>query len=410
MMVRRGVSLLEVMFAIGVIAVGLLGVIAVLPLALSQVGRGNVADLSKRVGENAVAEFDMRGMRDPNNWRYAAGGTVGHPSGKNFSFCIDPRFVAANGSLRATPYDARFFPYFRRPPTTATPPPPALPRMVRVSLARIPGALGMMTAMQADQIFVTDDELSFELPDDKTLPPVQVFGGKRKSAGTLSWMATVTPKFDPNEGFKDAYTLSIVIFNRRDVSGVGRNQTMFVDVNADGVVDSGDVPTYNERLAWIVAPSSRVGNPDAANQFHGDGYGGGDITLEAATPEELDLRSGDWIMLMQNLHVHSTREGTPYTPLFRWYRVAETDKPYWDGTQYLEGRPIDRTIAGNSSRPGNYERDVTLIGSDWPVEFSNGNPVSADRIGAIPVTYATLVTGVVAVYEKTIRLETSSLW
>ena len=69
---RRGVSLLEVMFAIGVIAVGLLGVIAVLPLALSQVGRGDIADRSTRVGINAVAAFALLWMRNPDTWRHRA--------------------------------------------------------------------------------------------------------------------------------------------------------------------------------------------------------------------------------------------------------------------------------------------------------------------------------------------------
>jgi len=400
MKVRRGVTLLEVMFAVGVIAVGLLGVVAVLPLALSQVGRGNVADRSSRIGMNAVAEFHMRGMRNPYIWRNAAGGFVGHPSGANASYCIDPRFVATNTTFTNTTYDATFFPYFKRNAAII----PPQPRMARISLDPNPNdnvVVGIMSALQADQIFVTDDELSFELPDDETLPPVQQFGGKRQSEGTLSWMATVSPKVDTDGVFKDTYTLSIVVFNRRDVSALGRSQTMFEDENGNGTIDAGEAPTYNERLAWIVGPST---NANAAPQFHGDGYGGGDVTLEAATSEDLELNSGDWVMLMQNL-----KTTAPYTPMFRWYRVAETEVPYWDGTQYLEGRPIDRTLPGNSARPGAFERDTTLIGSDWPWTST------ADRIpdasgSPLPVTFATLVTGVVAVYEKTIRLETSSLW
>ena len=39
-MQRRGVSLLEVVFAIGAVSIGLLGVLALFPLALNQVGQG----------------------------------------------------------------------------------------------------------------------------------------------------------------------------------------------------------------------------------------------------------------------------------------------------------------------------------------------------------------------------------
>mgnify|MGYP002527717002 CR=1 FL=1 len=336
---RRGVSLLEVMFAIGVIAVGLLGVIAVLPLALSQVGRGDIADRSTRVGINAVAAFDMLWMRNPDTWRYAGGGRVGHPSvvddpsgsiTSNRAFCIDPRFVATNGSGSNTTYDATLFPYLTRSSSIF----PDQPRMTRVSLARNPSNLNSLRMLteQADLIFVAEDELSFELPKDKTKAPQQQFGApkrinyvKRKSKGTMSWMATVAPKIDDDGSFKDTYTLSIVIFNRRDVKSAGRNQTMFEDANSDGIVDPGDVPTYNERVTWIVGYSTA--DPGAA-QFHGDGYGGGDVTLEAQNHEALKIRSGDWIMLMQNL-----TSTTPYTPLFRWYRVAESEPQYFDGTE-----------------------------------------------------------------------------
>ncbi len=400
MRIRSGVSLLEVMFAIGVVGVGLLGVIAVLPLALNQVGRGNMADRSSRVGMNAVAEFDLRGMRAPSTWRFPTGAVVGHPRGLNQAFCIDPRFVAVNGTFNNTIYDASLFPYIKF--SSAIVPPP--PRMGRVSLTPNPAltTTGIMTAMQADQIFVADDELTFDIPGDETLPPVQVFGDKRESEGILSWMATVTPKIDNNRVYKDTYVLSVVVFNRRDASSLGRSQTMFDDINTDGVVDPGEDPTYNERLVWIIGNSS---NANAAPQFHGDGFGGGDVTLEAATAAELELNSGDWVMLMQNL-----RSTQPFTPMFRWYRVADTESPYWDGSNYLEGRPIDRSLSGNSDRPGMYERHATLIGADWPWLSSADWRPDVSGSGRIPVVYATLVTGVVAVYEKTIRLETSSLW
>ncbi|MFV2070509.1 MAG: hypothetical protein ACC645_26375, partial [Pirellulales bacterium] len=104
-MKRHGVSLIECMFAIGVAAVGLLGVLAVVPLGLYQVGKGNVADRSMRTGLNAVEQFDLRGMRRPDNWLYASQGPTAAPVGvlavsapgqyawpyvpSQLSFCID---------------------------------------------------------------------------------------------------------------------------------------------------------------------------------------------------------------------------------------------------------------------------------------------------------------------------------
>ena len=59
---RRGVSLMEVMFAIGVVTVGLLGVIALLPLAAQQVRKTVITDRAAVIGLSAVDEMDMRGF------------------------------------------------------------------------------------------------------------------------------------------------------------------------------------------------------------------------------------------------------------------------------------------------------------------------------------------------------------
>ena len=67
-MSRRGITILEVLFSMGVIAIGLLGVMAIVPVALNQVGRGEVADQSARAGLNALREFETRGMARADQW------------------------------------------------------------------------------------------------------------------------------------------------------------------------------------------------------------------------------------------------------------------------------------------------------------------------------------------------------
>ena len=47
---RPGISLMEVLFAIGVIAIGLLGVMAVMPIALDQVGKGERVGSRSSIG------------------------------------------------------------------------------------------------------------------------------------------------------------------------------------------------------------------------------------------------------------------------------------------------------------------------------------------------------------------------
>ena len=47
---RAGISLLEVMFSIGVVMIGLVGIAALLPVAGAQANKGAVADASARHG------------------------------------------------------------------------------------------------------------------------------------------------------------------------------------------------------------------------------------------------------------------------------------------------------------------------------------------------------------------------
>ena len=60
---RAGVTLIELMFACGIILIGLLGVAALIPLAGFEIDRGLTADRMSAAGRNAVANFDIRSMR-----------------------------------------------------------------------------------------------------------------------------------------------------------------------------------------------------------------------------------------------------------------------------------------------------------------------------------------------------------
>ena len=79
-------------------------------------------------------------------------------------------------------------------------------------------------------------------------------------------------------------------------------------------------------------------------------------------------------------------------PRFQWYRVTHCDhEPTFNSS------PVGSWSAG-------YELYVTLAGQDWNTSYQNphmtGFPVGAAE--------ATLVEGVAAVYEKTIRLDYGS--
>jgi len=79
-------------------------------------------------------------------------------------------------------------------------------------------------------------------------------------------------------------------------------------------------------------------------------------------------------------------DGTPYRYYFQWYRIQTAD------------------AGPREESSGVWQRDLTLFGADWPGQDWETPPPPID------VCKAVWMPGVVAVYEKTIRLENSSLW
>jgi type II secretory pathway pseudopilin PulG len=366
-----GVSLLEVLFAIGIVAVGLLGLTAVLPVALRQMARGYVSDSAARVAANAAEHFDIGGLRYPANWRYANGGLVSRMDANNRyfrAFAIDPQFAAANSGVNGgAVFNPNLFPYLARSVA-------ADPRMERITLLSGSSSPVVMRLPQADEIFTGMDDLVFDIPQERTLPPEAVLlGGKRQAQGQFSWIATLVPKLEADGMQKDLYTLSIVVFHRRNTS-----YSMFIDADGDRAYDPGETPTLHENIVHIF--NGTQGNNWNDTHFHADGYQGGDVTLHAATAEELNVRSGDWLMLMGNITF-----GGSQIPLFRWYRVLGSDS------------------APEAASGPQYQLDVTLQGADWPYRF-------IDTASNPPRTQVLVMKNIVLVHEKTIRLESSSLW
>jgi type II secretory pathway pseudopilin PulG len=348
--VRAGVTLLEVLFSMGIVTVGLLGVMIIVPLAGSRSAQGMIADGADRVGRNAIRAFDVYQMRRPDSWaQYDTSNNNYQAFWGNEAFCLDPLYMAANtgtaGIFR--------FPYLGTATSQNTP--TDIPWMKRISLRRRPGAtltnppptpptpilVPAMTVEQAGQIFLGEDDLVFNLPADRTLAPEQKYDSstsKRQWEGKFSWLATMVPKQDSDN---DLYLLSIVVFHRRESYA-----------KAERTVD--------------------------VTSFDSNGFNGGDVTLSAllssttpATADDLKMKQGEWLLL-----AGMNASGVEH---FRWYRIQSADSgPVLNG-------------AGTG-----YERVLTLFGQDWPV--------------ALSVHKAVWIPGVVAVYEKTIRLETSSLW
>ena len=353
---RAGVSLLEVLFSIGVALVGLAGIAALLPVAGIQANKGALADSAARLGADAIREFHVRSMGNPSTWRWYDGSGFSSLSLAQLtagnSFCLDPRFVAQGDVIPRDHALRAQFPYVA---------PGAVLSMPRITLIRsLTPPVTIMGTLQANQVFTSDDSLVFDLPKDRTIGPVQNFSVsssnqplRRSATGNVSWMATIVPKLDLTGNLTDEYTLSVVVFSRRIIDPTLTNENL-----------------ASERVVMVAPGTFYSGQP---------AIGGGDLRLATRrdNPDDLELRSGDWVMLSGT----KMRTGT-LAPIqvHTWYRVVNAgEEPFL-------------------ASPGVWVRDVTLVGPDW------------DWQNLSTATQVTIMRGAVAVFEKTIRLETSSLW
>ncbi|MCU0876710.1 MAG: hypothetical protein MUF06_02840 [Pirellulaceae bacterium] len=379
-MSRRGVTIIEVLFAILVVVVGLFGALALLPAAVAQARKARTAESLAVAGLSGVHEFDSRGMRKTSNWMRWNSVTnqfvfepvdplTGIPVASTASYCIDPRMIAASNATPALATQAGFFPYT----ALATD-----PRMFRISLwdgiNRAPQPQQPMSRILADTIFSCDDDLSYirndgddtleayqqwdRLPADSTIAnPFARRVARRQANRNMSWLATLVPKLDRYSArATDTYVLSLVVFNQRP-SNLGvdpATSTLFttVDDATERVVNVGGMPGLGVTGGEVLLTSRLA-------------------TSQAEAEVELNLRPNDWIMLSG---VTSTTSGNVYR--FQWYRVSDTE--------------AEVTYNGTA-----YERYVTLIGRDWDVV---GMPAPTN-------VQAVICQGVIGVYEKTIKLE-----
>lgn len=412
---RDGATIIEVMFSIGILLFGLVGIAAFIPAA-SKLARNSI-DLNRgaSIGQTVTQEFNARGYGETARWRRIddslGSGTVANVPRNAVTalpapVAIDPLFVSRRENLVAAgsvigisegQYN-RFVPgtsnYFRRglfpyydfthnpliDPRLGTQTnawPQTMPRLVRAIVGER-GTGSVPSPLAAGRLTDDVDQLVFNTPQDKTLPVSQVMRigavapsnaafpipAARSGRPEYSWFATVQPQ-SPTTG-----TLSVVVIS-------GRDRTFATP--ADGTPPSAEpsepleVP---ERLAYV---SSAVAN------FRGGA--GGTVTLTASANVSSELRTDGWVMLMRN--TVDLVNGVPQLgpPRHAWYRVVQADREAIFDTNFPD--------PGGGPNKNVWHRNVTLEGPDWTF---NEIPGVADD------TLAVLVDGVVSVTESTVPL------
>lgn len=295
---RRGITLMEVLVAMGVMLLGLAGVFSLMPVAKFYLSDGAKYDATSVLGHKAIHELEIRReLLDPENWYAPAGNGqflqvcpdnpafwptgISLPGGTatynyqwfNLSpvatipaapFCFDPMGcvypsnLAQNGSGGATSPSGQINVAGAYGPTFFPPSgysldgvgSPGSPAMTRITVPRSGGiamssTLGFAVPMafnQAAKIFQSSDELLFLRPDDgelrPTLPTVSATEPWRytTSQGDYSWFAIVDNRRRPwSPGGDSAWG---------DVTSDDNSDGIFNDISEAGWPGSDDIALW----------------------------------------------------------------------------------------------------------------------------------------------------------------------
>jgi hypothetical protein len=331
---------MEVLISIFVLSIGMLGVAALIPVGRFSIVETSKADRGAACGQAGMHEVKVRQMLEPRLWAFADPST--NPPGAIdasgaavplSTFVIDPLFIARNAPAAWTD---SVFPY--KDTSGVSLPGENMPRITFRSWLAAPL---VMSEPVADRIFTWSDDLLFERDEDDesqrprqqmiwsdgvmapfppaNLPEVPIL---RQSEGRYSWLLCVTPavsEVNMNAAQKRTYTVSVVVFYKRDLSG------------PPDPSDTLSIPT--ERAVDIT--------------FLSDGYAGGDVKLDAPAREYLNVKPNEWLMI-------TGRQAVPSPTGFRrvgvWYRVVMVDEEpefevdHW--TRYVTLAGPDWTAAG----------------------------------------------------------------
>jgi type II secretory pathway pseudopilin PulG len=185
---RRGISLMEVLISIGILAIGLSSVVAILPAARSQAARAVVLDRAAALAANALADAATFGLLRPDSLTVAP--TAATPVVVDPAFTTSALLATVSGSLR----NCGIF----RTGTTGT----------FANAPAAPAAFHRLFTQSRDDV-VVDGSAS---PDD---PPLEKFAdGVRSFEGRMSCLLCL----QSGTAVAAPGRLSVVVFHGRDVS------------------------------------------------------------------------------------------------------------------------------------------------------------------------------------------------
>jgi len=463
---RRGVTLLEVLVAMGVMVVGLLGMLALIPLGRMELVEAERLDNASTIGRWAFRDITVRGYLQPENWIdpqsglpiFGIGPTPDVPgsltpeldSNKRRYFdmtgvahtppvapividplMLTPRKFANAGDDTGQRSICRLFPYSLNLPGKAEGMPELAglaPKIGRVTLRSVPAdvvvanpAAMMMRAEIASRFFRSTDDLNFDVPTDTSRRPIQVYT-KTPSSNAAFFTndgyvnsTTAIPNIAQRQ-FKGAYSWFLVA----EPSLAECYSPSPFDAPAMGGPTASAVGVRQYRT-WVVVCHQRKLNAVANETLaRPDGIGErmvfvdfidrntarlrtGGAGNEADAMSSLDVKANQWLAVVGR-YQEPLVGGNRY--VMEWYRITSVaDRP----THIAESK---------------WYREVTLVGREFSglgfsfidedaTTYTDLNKGLSDNSNNTvqPMTgWGILVSGVRGVYEKSIQVDRPSLY
>ena len=370
---RFGMTLIEIMAAILVLSIGLVGVISAIPFGGLRMSQMQEADNSSALGRNAARVMKANGWANPANWWYEAGFTNENSVKANgnlnltFPFFVDPisKSVSPPEFFATTPVGG-FDSFFTRVAPTVS-----HPTFNRMAIQ--PRHIERAFYLQDDLVYgySNDEDESFYRPrvetTDGLLGDVGDPNATQPFSGRYTWLATVSPKnasgdfYDCSQDALAAADYDVVVFENR----VPGDEKAFA-ARLEGSGYQGGAVTLD--LTSGVLPL-RVGD-------------GGNPSLDALDVERLieQLETTRYILL-------TGREDIPTNGNFRafarWYKIANY------GVVETDASGIPTALR------------LTLVGPNTPKCWTPTFDAAGNKVAdGLPVT-ATIFPGAIGVYSGT---------
>lgn len=385
---RGGMTLIEIMMAILILSIGLLGVLASVPFGAVQMGRMVEKDYVTAAARNGQSILKMNRWLLPDQWcvavdssRITADGSF-FDGGSRWGDVVvryqDAGGLNASNFLYPVMIDPLGFPEYPFGPSGVEP--------RRLFLGSVPGddridfvfpfnnALRNITpdgvdytvggviaedAGKLDRLFHSVDDLTYELEANSTNRPILLEDtetpGTAAFTGEYSWMAMLSPSAVGAETsrlvtsgtpqYEPKYEPVPLQFPSKN------NPEAVVDVRSDVVVFRGRVP--GDEFDYITADVVGIVSGFAGGAMTLVPYGCAGAGVATAADLLANLESSTYLLLVGPKDGNGTGVARPFC---RWYRIA------------------------NSTLDGDAAVDVTLIGENCPENWNWVDPAT----GRIP--------------------------